>query len=852
MSASRLTHAVSVIMLAVALDSCGGGGSSGLAPPSSLSYPTPQTYIVNSPIPSLSPSVTGTVSSYTVSPALPPGLTLSASNGVISGTPTQVSSQVSYSITASNDAGSTKGAVAITVDPGIAYASSYYSFTKGVASVGIAPSVAGAPGASWSVTPALPPGLDLDIANGHISGTPSAASAAAHYVVTANTSGGESSVTLTLAVAAEPLLDLGHATTVYSVRLVGSSLLTQDSTAHWVLWNYTTDQSLADGTTSTIGNPSGEGVIPYPADLEGSTVVVQSAAGLEVLSATDGTVQAQIAATPSWWRLATDGSYIVTGSATGLTVYSPTGAVLLTHPGNYTSALAFAAPAQLQVAQGAAGASVIETITVPSGADSVGASFLGTFQSWFVDGSSFLTASGTTVWIYPENYTSQNDFKGPVSLPTVTPLIIEPGEQGLGGTGNWFWTMIDGSLSIYQVGVTGTDPTPSYTQGSASNATGVMMATPTTLGFLTAYIDGSGALTVIDLSNSSTVSAANYTAPVDELTAYGASSSSTWVAGNNFGVVYDGASVGGTPRYLDYGAVTAVTGSPGVFAVATASNRILWFSATNNTLQGTISQPASNVQLSTDGTVLAAATDGAGPIDDFPYVSDHVIDVYALPSPTPSASFTPPGLLYNMSLSGSGTVLSESMGAGQVIAVPAGTTLLSVPSLSPSLGNLLLSADGTGVAAAPAFDIQDEQDGGNYTTNIYTNYTLATALPGIVRGWLTPTTLLVAAYTYNGSMAVQADLYVSSSIYNVSGNLISSVNLPDTGPVQTVSSTLVYSLNLNAMYSLAAGATGAASWSSGSPVLPQPGDANTLHTGAVTGSEVVFPSGNLLLAEPYQ
>lgn len=851
MSASRLTHAVSVVVLAVAVGSCGGGGggSSGLPPPSSLSYPTPQTYIVNSAIPALSPSVTGTVTSYTVSPALPPGLTLNASTGVMSGTPTQVSSQVSYSIIASNAAGSTKGAVAITVDPGIAYASSYYSFTKGVASRTIAPSVAGAPGASWSVTPALPPGLDLDATNGDISGTPSAGSAAAQYAVTANTSGGESSVTLTLAVAAGPLLDLGHAATVYSVRLVGSSLLTQDSTAHWVLWNYTTDQSLANGTTSTIGNPSGAGLIPYPADLEGSTVVVESAAGLEVLSATDGTVQAQIAATSSWWRLATDGSYIVTGSATGLTVYSPTGAVLLTHPGNYTSALAFAAPARLQVAQGAAGTSVIETIAVPSGTTSVGSTFLGTFQSWFVDGSSFLTASNTTVWVYPANYTSQNDFQGPVALPTVA---------GLGGTGNWFWTF-SGSLAVYQVGVTGTSPTPSYTQGSAANAMGVMMATPTTVGFLTAWIDGSGTLTVIDLSNSSTVSAANNTAPVDELTAYGASSSSTWVVGNNFGVVYDGASAGGTPRYLDYGAVTAIGGSPGVFAVATASNRILWFSATNNanTLQGTVSQAASNVQLSADGTVLAASTDGAGGIDDFAYDSDHVIDVYALPAATLSASFpiASSEYLYNMSLSGSGTVLSEVISgavSGQVISVPAGTTLLSIPPASPPLSSLLLSADGTGVAAAAAFDILYEQNGGNYSTNIYTNYTLATAVPGIVEGWLTPTTVLVAAYRYNGSMAAQADQYVSSSIYNVSGNLISSVTLPDTGPVQTVSSTLVYSLNLNAMYSLAAGASGTATWSSGSPSVPLPGITNTEYGGAVTSSEVVFPSGNLLLAEPYQ
>ena len=75
--------------------------------------------------------------------------------------------------------------------------------------------------------------------------------------------------------------------------------------------------------------------------------------------------------------------------------------------------------------------------------------------------------------------------------------------------------------------------------------------------------------------------------------------------------------------------------------------------------------------------------------------------------------------------------------------------------------------------------------------------------------------------------------------------------LPDTGPVQTLSETSVYSPSLNAIYSLASGSNGTATWSSGSPVQ-LPFNSSNNFVGAVAGSEVVFPSSNLVLAEPYQ
>lgn len=57
--------------------------------PSGLSYSGPNVYTRGIAITSLTPTVTGTVTSYSVSPSLPAGLSLNTSTGVITGTPLQ-------------------------------------------------------------------------------------------------------------------------------------------------------------------------------------------------------------------------------------------------------------------------------------------------------------------------------------------------------------------------------------------------------------------------------------------------------------------------------------------------------------------------------------------------------------------------------------------------------------------------------------------------------------------------------------------------------------------------------------------------------------------------------------------
>lgn len=108
------------VFASLLIASCGGGGGGGSDgpgdAPQALSYPGSQTFTLGSAIAPLAPTVTGSVTSYTVSPPLPAGLTLNSSSGVIAGTPAVTSAAASYRVTASNGAGSTSFDLSITVN----------------------------------------------------------------------------------------------------------------------------------------------------------------------------------------------------------------------------------------------------------------------------------------------------------------------------------------------------------------------------------------------------------------------------------------------------------------------------------------------------------------------------------------------------------------------------------------------------------------------------------------------------------------------------------------------------------------------------------------------------------------
>lgn len=249
--------------------------------PTNLSYTTPNVFTKGTAITALSPTVSGgAVVSYSVNPVLPTGLSLNITSGVISGTPTAVTANANYVVTATNTGGSTNATVAITVNDVPPLTLSYTTpnvFTKGTAITALNPTVTGGAVVTYSVAPALPAGLSLNTTSGVISGTPSAITAIANYVVTATNSGGSKT-----------------ATVVITVNDVAPSAL-----------NYTTPNVYTKGTAITALSPT----------VSGGTVVSYSVAPALPTGLSLNTTTGVISGTPT--VVTTIANYVVTATNTG-------------------------------------------------------------------------------------------------------------------------------------------------------------------------------------------------------------------------------------------------------------------------------------------------------------------------------------------------------------------------------------------------------------------------------------------------------------------------------------------------------------------------------------------------------
>jgi len=177
-----------VIAVALLLGACGSGDA--MPAPHDLQYAlgTGQVGSHYGPYP---PTVSGTVSGYSVSPALPAGLTLDPTSGVISGTPLAGSSGT-YTVTASNESGAATAVLTLVVLTlvihGPTMALTYttpVTATVGRALTPLVPTLSGVPASSFSIQPVLPDGLTFDPATGIVSGTPSRQRVAVTYTITA-------------------------------------------------------------------------------------------------------------------------------------------------------------------------------------------------------------------------------------------------------------------------------------------------------------------------------------------------------------------------------------------------------------------------------------------------------------------------------------------------------------------------------------------------------------------------------------------------------------------------------------------------------------------------------------------
>jgi Putative Ig domain len=802
-----------------------------ILPPSNLVYPqTSIAIMVGQPIITDAPTVTGTVTAYSVAPALPSGLSLNTTTGAISGTPTAIAAQATYTITATNSAGNTTATVQIIVNAATPPPSSLtYPQSTIIASVGkpIPPYIPTVTGTvtSFSVAPALPAGLNFNITNGAITGIGTIVSAQANYIVTASNAGGSTTATLAITVtkALTALLDVGHANGIFQLRVSSTRVLSQDTGGHWALWDYASNTEIASG--DQLPQPTLSTLNPWLIDMAGQIFIIGQSNGLDARATSDGHLLFEIqspqidssTSIKSWWKLATDGSYICNGSPAGLTFWSSTGQQLFTRSGDYSTATAYASPGQVLVAGGPAGASVIETISASDGTSTTGPAFSGTFNSWFLDGQSFFTNTGTTVWIYAAATSAQQSL---LSLPII---------DNLTGQGNWFWTHSNSDyptfpISIYPLGATA--PVASFN----TDIDTVAVPSANTIAILP-Y--GLASASVIDLSGATPVKT-DQPLPVAYESAYAAVSASQWIVGNTHGVLLDGTSASTMPRYFGTGQPWSIAGGANLVAIATANGNISYYSPSSSTtnLVGTINFSASKIAMSSDSTVLVAMANA----NDSQYEADRTLNVFSLPSGSLTysipyqVSVTP--TLLDFSLSASGTVTGQILGTATTppftrqVAPTTGGAIIFSDNPSQSLP-INLSPDGTLIA------VSNSSESPSATTNIYKNGMIATAVNGVSIGWIDNNQLLVNNYT---SFPDEAG-YSNASIYNAAGTLSSSPTLPELRNILPVDSNSLYSPTLNTIFALPSGTT---IYSSATPVT---GPA------AIAGSYVVFTSGSRIVVD---
>jgi len=220
-----------MFLLLLLLCGCGGSNTKAVstAAPSALSYAAgTAVYTMGMPITANDPSSSGgAVASYRVSPTLPAGLSLSTTTGVVSGTPTAVTASASYTVTATNAGGSATATLSISVNSaagagiavpaGLAYSTATAFYTIGLPIPEDVPTSTGGAPTSYSVSPPLPAGLRLSTsaialvgpATGIISGTPTMATPATTYTITASNSAGSTTAPVNITVDAVDLNPAG-------------------------------------------------------------------------------------------------------------------------------------------------------------------------------------------------------------------------------------------------------------------------------------------------------------------------------------------------------------------------------------------------------------------------------------------------------------------------------------------------------------------------------------------------------------------------------------------------------------------------------------------------------------------
>ncbi|MDT8886299.1 putative Ig domain-containing protein [Aquirufa sp. LEPPI-3A] len=238
--------------------------------PTGLTYASPIVLERGITISPIGPSTSGgVITTYSISPTLPAGLSFNTSTGVISGTPTAVTARATYTISGSNISGSLTATIDILVNDAPPVNFTYTTppiYYLNTAITPLTPASSGGTPAGYSISPALPVGLSFNTATGVISGTPTAITASATYVVTAFNFVGSVSQNVVIEVKDYAPINLVYPVgTLTATKTVAISPITPTVGGGAVI-TYTVSPALPTGLTinSSTGELSGTATVLSP------------------------------------------------------------------------------------------------------------------------------------------------------------------------------------------------------------------------------------------------------------------------------------------------------------------------------------------------------------------------------------------------------------------------------------------------------------------------------------------------------------------------------------------------------------------------------------------------------------
>lgn len=597
------------------------------------------------------------------------------------------------------------------------------------------------------------------------------------------------------------LLDVGHSTSLVAVTLSGDRLLSSDYAGRWVLWDRAAQTLLARGLWGGPTRPA----------LARDTLIValppaEDQVALEVRSAVDGSVLATLTpegfASAMPYGVAQDGSYVWAATDQAIWAWSPDGTLLASAEGDYATARVFAAPGELRIADGDAGPSVIEKLSIATGSSTT-LPILGGFHSWFVDGGRFLTNVSSTFRVYASASGTQEALFTTSNASTALGhddyLILKEG----------YFLVSDPTTPL---------PVP-YVEATPGDGTILSM---------TQIWEG---VSIVEAKDSGELVASEVSVPNSVVTLLAADSESdSWAWGGQRGELFDGSDL---ERPLSCGEIQGIaTASTGRTAVSTAVGGVLLFDPAAGALEfsGQMDINSYQIAVSADGTILAASGDlgNAHRVGHEPSLR-----VYELPSGTllkawPSGEALG-GFPKSFSMGSEGTRFGLTLAVSGVFE----TTVYDLEGEANLIARLdarglgYLSPSGSGVTLPTDTSSVHEP----WTANIYQDGQLVSAIFGVPLGFLDEEHLLANVQEPEVWPPV-----LHASVYDLNGELQPGPVLPELTGVAPLPENQVYSTTPHGIYSLT---TGELSWSCPTAVVGSAGGGYAVYKPAAATQQLI-------------